>query len=74
MCEKNEHLSTVFGDACRAMADYIHDENSKKKPGLLSKINYFSISIIHIIRSRIAAVKGYSEFRVTPAIGAGYTF
>lgn len=41
MCEKNEHLSTVFGDACRAMADYIKDEKSKDKPGLLGKINYF---------------------------------
>lgn len=41
MCEKNEHLSTVFGDACRAMADYIKDEKAKSKPGLLGKINKF---------------------------------
>lgn len=41
MCEKNEHLATVFGDACHAMADYIHDEKTKERPGLLGKINYF---------------------------------
>lgn len=45
MCEKNEHLATVFGDACHAMADYIKDEKSKEKPGLLGKINkFFSIN------------------------------
>lgn len=42
MCEKNEHLSEVFGDACRAMSDYIKDSNAtKSKPGLLGKINRF---------------------------------
>lgn len=41
MCEKNKHLATVFGDACHAMADYIKDEKSKEKPGLLGTINRF---------------------------------
>lgn len=45
MCEKNEHLATIFGDACHAMADYIKDEKAKEKPGLLGKINkFFSIN------------------------------
>lgn len=45
MCEKNEHLSEVFGDACRAMSDYIRDSESKKKPGLWGTITrFFSIN------------------------------
>lgn len=45
MCEKNEHLSEVFGDACRAMSDYIQNTNSKDKPGIFSKMKrFFNIS------------------------------
>lgn len=41
MCEKNEHLSEVFGDACRAMSDYIKDSKVKEKQSIIYKINAF---------------------------------
>lgn len=57
MCEKNEHLSVIYGDACRAMSDYISDSRNKNNSKILEKINrFFSLEKKYNKRKRKPAV------------------